>query len=137
MTGQQAEPAGASASGGCNGAVSFAAGRNIAMKLPIGRYRDTVAFYRDVLGLPVEVRSETTAVVSFGPMRLWLDRVAELEQAELWLEVETDDVAAAAARLAAAGIEQVPPAETLPEGFEGFWVRNPAGLIHLVAAIGG
>ena len=37
---------------------------------------------------------ETTAF-EFGASTLWIDRVASMSQAELWLEIVTDDTAAA------------------------------------------
>ncbi|MCP2332161.1 hypothetical protein G443_002431 [Actinoalloteichus cyanogriseus DSM 43889] len=43
----------------------FRGGPNIAMKLPAARFDDTVAFYRDVLGLHVtEEPSAATGMVS-------------------------------------------------------------------------
>ena len=116
---------------------NFAAGRNIAMKLPADSYDETVAFYRDVLGLPVEIRDAETAIVTFGAIRLWLDRVAGLAQPEMWLEVETDDTAAAARLLQDAGIARADPVDPLREGLDAFWVRSPSGVMHLIAAIGG
>ncbi len=117
--------------------AKFAAGRNIALKLPADHYAETLSFYRDVLGFPVEIRDPMTAIVTFGPIRLWLDQVPGLGQPELWLEIETDDVKAASRRLAAAGIDRADAIEPLPEKLDGFWVRSPAGMVHLIAAIGG
>jgi catechol 2,3-dioxygenase-like lactoylglutathione lyase family enzyme len=114
----------------------FAGGRNIAMRVPAHQFDATLAFYRDALGLPVETMADGTPVVEFGEMRLWLDRSAPMSQAELWLELATDDVNKAAAGLARAGVARCDGVETLPDGFRGFWVVNPAGIVHLVAEPG-
>jgi catechol 2,3-dioxygenase-like lactoylglutathione lyase family enzyme len=53
----------------------FRGGRNIALKLPARHYAEMLAFYRDVLGLPVVHEGESGAVIDLGPIRLWLDRV--------------------------------------------------------------
>ncbi|MFW6077412.1 MAG: VOC family protein, partial [Hyphomicrobiales bacterium] len=103
------------------------------MKLPPERFDPTLAFYRDVLGLPVESRGPGTAVVTFGPMRLWLDRVPTVSQAEIWLEIEATSAAAAAGWLENAGVTRCDDIEPLPEGFQGFWIKNPADIVHLLA----
>lgn len=118
----------------------FEAGRNIAMKVPEHEYEATVAFYRDVLALPMidgTMRSSTESVrFDFGGKVLWIDRVAALSQAEIWLEVLTDDIAAAAAHLARHGCVRRDGIEPLPDGFQGFWISAPPNVIHLVAAVG-
>lgn len=112
--------------------VKFSAGRNIAMKIPPHQYEATVQFYRDVLGLP-EIGEHAPAVgFRFGGNNLWLDRVVGLSQAETWLEVVTDDIEAAAAHLAAAGVVRCDEIEPLPAGMQAFWVSSPAAIIHLV-----
>jgi catechol 2,3-dioxygenase-like lactoylglutathione lyase family enzyme len=112
---------------------SFEAGRNIAMKLPLRAYDATLAFYRDTLGLPVRRESESGAVVEFGSMTLWLDRIAGQSQTDLWLEVTAPDTEAAARYLRARGVTICNEVEALPEGFDGFWIAAPSGTIHLVA----
>lgn len=116
----------------------FEAGRNIAMKVPEHEYDATVAFYRDVLSLPVinEPASSSSASVrfEFGGKVLWVDRVATLSQAEVWLEICTDDVAAAAVHLARHGCVRRDGIEPLPDGFNGFWISAPPNVIHLIAA---
>jgi len=119
----------------------FSGGKNIAMKVPPHQWQDAVAFYRDVLGLRViehdPADSATpTAVFEFGANRLWIDRVETLSQAEIWLEVETDDLEAAAAYLKAAGVARRDEIEPLAEGFPGFWISSPASIIHLVVKAG-
>ena len=110
----------------------FRPGRNIAMKLPERLFIETLAFYRDTLGLEVE-ENDSGALVRFGAMRLHLDRLPHQSQTDLWLQVETDDVAAAQAHLAAKGVVRCDEVERLPDGFPGFWIAAPSGTIHLVA----
>lgn len=111
----------------------FAGGRNIAMKVPAHQWEATVAFYRDVLRLEVLPNDGPSAAFRFGEACLWIDRCAQLSQAEIWLEVQTDDLAAATERLAAANVVRCDAIEPLPAGFKGFWIVNPAGIVHLVA----
>ncbi len=116
--------------------VNFAGGRNIAMKVPPHLWEATVRFYRDVLALEI-IEQATTVPMSvafeFGANRLWIDRVDGLSQAELWLELTADDVQAAAEHLKSAGVVRRDEIEQLPAGFEGFWIQNPAAIIHLVS----
>lgn len=112
---------------------TFRGGRNIALKTPAHQYEAGVAFYRDVLDLPQLDSHAESEVFEFGPLILWVDRMERLSQAEIWLEVVTDDTAAADAHLEAAGVDRVDAIEPLPEGFEGFWIVSPAGLVHLLA----
>ncbi|MDX1541751.1 MAG: hypothetical protein R3349_10145 [Geminicoccaceae bacterium] len=113
--------------------VAFRGGRNIALKTPAHQYQASVAFYRDVLRLRPLASHDQSEAFEFGPLVLWIDRMERLSQAEVWLEVVADDLAAAAAELDAAGVDRVDAIEPLPEGFQGFWIVNPAGLVHLLA----
>ena len=110
----------------------FAAGRNIAIKVPPHQFEATVSFYRDVLGLAESRRQAASIAFEFGANRLWIDRVAGMSQAETWLEVVTNDLDAAAWQLAAAGVVRCDDIEPLPAGMQGFWVTSPAAIIHLV-----
>jgi hypothetical protein len=111
----------------------FKAGRNIAMKVPSHLYEATVAFYRDVIALPPLTAHDPAVVFAFGDKQLWIDRVPFLSQAEVWLEVVTDDLAAAETALEDWGVVRCDEIEPLPDGFHGFWIANPASIIHLVA----
>lgn len=113
--------------------MSFRGGRNLAMKVPPHRWEETVAFYERTLGLPVHRREPASVAFDFGSNVLWIDRVEHLSRAEVWLEVVTDDVPSAATLLAAAGVARCDAVESLPAGFEGFWVVSPADVVHLVA----
>lgn len=112
--------------------VNFAAGRNIAMKLPPHLYEATLKFYRDVLGLKQITEHPPSVGFEFGSINLWLDRVPGISQAETWLEVVTNDIAAASEHLKAAGVVRCDEIEPLPLGFQGFWVSSPASIIHLI-----
>ncbi len=117
---------------------AFRPGKNIAMKVPAHEYDNTVAFYRDVLGFKPKSAGSPDAFESiafeFGDKNLWIDRIAGLSQAEVWLEIETDDREAAADYLAGMGCTRRDEIEPLPEAFSGFWISNPANIIHLVVA---
>jgi catechol 2,3-dioxygenase-like lactoylglutathione lyase family enzyme len=116
-----------------NRTPKFAAGHNIAMKIPSHEFSRTVEFYRDILGLPLIEEEVPNIVFEFGGMRLWLDKVDHISQAEIWLEIESNDVEAAAEYLKGHGLTRRDDIEPLPEGFKGFWISNPANIIHLVS----
>ncbi len=113
---------------------AFKGGRNVAIKVPEHAFELTVAFYRDTLGLPLVYDAAGTKAFDFGPIRLWIDRMAHLAQAEMWLELIAPDTAKAAAHLAAAGVVRCDEVERLPPDLDGFWILNPAGIVHLVCA---
>lgn len=111
--------------------ASFQAGSNIAIKVPAHRHAETVAFYRDVVRLPMVEERGDTAVFEFGPMRLWLDRVEHQSQTDVWLELRTGDLDAATAILATAGApirDGLEPLGDLPA----HWVSDPAGVVLLL-----
>lgn len=110
----------------------FEGGIDIAMKVPPDQFDATVAFYRDVIGLdPIVDKPPATGFV-LGPNRLWIDEVPQFSQAEVWLELFTDDFSAAAERLEEAGVTRCDQIEPLPEGFRGGWITSPASIIHMV-----
>mmetsp|Transcript_5592 Transcript_5592/g.9835 ORF Transcript_5592/g.9835 Transcript_5592/m.9835 type:complete len:124 (-) Transcript_5592:55-426(-) len=114
---------------------TFAGGKNIAMKVPPHQYDTTVAFYRDVLGLEQIGGPAGDAVgFVFGSNNLWIDKVPAMSQAELWLEIVTDDTAEAAKVLEKANVVRCDEIEDLGRDFDGYWVSSPAAIIHLVNA---
>jgi hypothetical protein len=118
--------------------AKFEAGKNIAMKVPPHQYEATVSFYRDVLGFEQIGGPAGDAIgFRFGASNLWIDRVPGMSQAELWLEVVTDDTAGAARILAEKGISRCDEIEKLGTGFDGFWISSPCSIIHLVDAKSG
>ena len=116
----------------------FRPGPNMAMKVPSHEYAATVAFYRDVLGLPTidaPADSSTESVrFTFGDKVLWIDRVAGMSQAEIWLEIVTENPDEAAAFLSQHGCARRDEIEPLTENVTGFWVSSPCNIIHLVTA---
>ncbi len=116
----------------------FKPGKNIAMKVPAHEFDRTVAFYRDILGFTqTEADSPDqfdSVTFDFGGKNLWIDKVAGLSQAEVWLEVETNDIERAAAYLESAGCARRDEIEPLPDTFAGFWICSPSNIIHLVVA---
>lgn len=114
--------------------LRFSAGRNIAMKVPSHEYSRTVEFYKDVIGLPLIDREAESVIFQFGDKRLWIDREDQISRAEIWLEIVTNDVESAEKHLRNKGVIRRNRIEELPEGFEGFWITNPADIIHLVSS---
>ncbi|MDR2877507.1 MAG: hypothetical protein LBV36_05655 [Chromatiales bacterium] len=116
----------------------FSAGRNLAMKVPAHEHERTLSFYRDVLGLRqlagAAPGSAKTAAFEFSDKVLWIDEVSGISQAELWLEIITDDIELAAQYLHDHDCVRRDDIESLPEGFRGFWLSSPANIIHLIAA---
>ncbi len=112
----------------------FRGGPNIAIKTPPGDYIKTVMFYRDTLGLEVLSEGDGSVSFAFGAMRLWVDSVDAISQAEVWLEVVANNVPNAEDRLARDGVRRCDEIERLPLDFDGFWIANPAGIVHLVAS---
>lgn len=55
-----------------------------------------------------------------------------LNQAETWLEVRTNDLAAAEAHLTSAQVVRCDEIEPLPDGFNLLWIADPASIVHLV-----
>lgn len=117
--------------------TTFQGGKNIAMKVPPHQHDATVRFYAEILGLErIGGPSGDAVGFRFGPNNLWIDRVPGMSQAELWLEIVTDDTAAAAAALAEAGVVRCDAIEPLG-GLDGLWISSPAAIIHLVDARAG
>ena len=114
------------------GKAAFRGGIDIAQKVPHHQHAAVVAFYRDVIGLP-EITDRPPAVgFQLAGNRLWIDPMTTLSQAEVWLELYTDDFTAAADRLTGVQVVRCDPIEPLDEGFRGGWFLNPAGIVHMV-----
>ena len=114
----------------------FTPGKNIAMKVPLHEFDSTVSFYREILGFEViDARSteETKSVkFRFGDKILWIDKLSGISQAEIWLEIVTDDIEAASKYFEENQCIRRDEIEPLPPGFNGFWLANPSNIIHLV-----
>ena len=110
----------------------FSGGATIAIKCPSHTYEQTVAFYRDTLGLPLLEEEKDGCIFQFGPNRLWIDSVPNLSHPDIWLELETNDTEAAASFLKVHGIARRDEVEQLTQDFNGFFISAPNGVIHLV-----
>src|SRR4029077_230568 len=110
----------------------FSGGATIAIKCPSHTYEQTVAFYRDTLGLPLIEEEKDGCIFQFGPNRLWIDSVPNLSHPDVWLELETNDTEAAASFLKIHGVSRRDEVEQLREDFNGFFISAPNGVIHLV-----
>jgi len=107
-------------------------GINIAMKVPSHQYEATLAFYRDVVGLePFDDKAPARGFL-LGPNRLWIDEAPGYSQAEVWLELFTDDFPAVAKHFETSGVTRCDAIEPLPDGFKGGWISNPANIVHMV-----
>ncbi|MCS5562991.1 VOC family protein [Marinobacter sp.] len=116
--------------------ADFQPGRNIAMKIPAHEYESTVRFYREVLRFRelTGSKADDTPRFEFGDKVLWLDRVAGLSQAEIWLEVIASDIDEASAYFRQQGCSRCDEIEPLPESMKAFWIASPSNIIHLVSS---
>ncbi len=115
---------------------NFRPGKNIALKIPPCEFEKTLGFYRDVLGLRELGECGGSLGFDFDGKQIWLDCVETLSRAEIWLEIRADDEVAAAKYFEACGVIRCDAIEKLPADFEGFWIANAAGLVHLVSCGG-
>jgi hypothetical protein len=114
----------------------FTPGNNIAIKVPAHEYEGTVSFYRDILGFEqIEVGSSDNldgVSFRFGDKNLWIDKIPGISQAEIWLEVITDDLDKAAEYLNDRHCNRRDEIEPLPDNVKGFWISSPSNIIHLI-----
>ncbi len=112
------------------------AGKNIAMKVPAKDFESTVYFYQHVLGFEtVDIDSPDnfdSVAFAFGSMHLWIDKIDSIDKAEIWLEIDTDNYQKTAQYLEQQGVERCDEVEPLPADFKGCWIKNPAGIVHLL-----
>ncbi|WP_226782892.1 VOC family protein [Oceaniglobus trochenteri] len=104
------------------------AGKNIAIKVPLHRWEETVAFYRDKVGLPVARELENSTGFAFGSLTLWIDRVAHQSQVDVWIELFDDDPDAALRRLGSPCRDELEPLTDVT----GHWTSDPAGTVILL-----
>lgn len=103
-------------------------GRNIAIKVPLHRYEETVAFYRDRVGLPVTRTMEDSTGFGFGELMLWIDRVPHQSQQDVWLELFSDAPTEALEALGSPRRDELEPLDSVT----GHWTSDPAGTVLLV-----
>ena len=114
----------------------FNPGKNIAIKVPSHEFESMVNFYKVILGLkqkdahsPDEFDS---IAFEFGDKNLWVDKISGISQAEVWLEIETDNAVEAKRYFEKEGCIIRNEIEPLPPSFNGFWLSSPSNTIHLV-----
>ncbi|PXW74600.1 hypothetical protein BZA02_12213 [Ruegeria sp. P4] len=103
-------------------------GKNIAIKVPLHRWEETVAFYRDKVGLSVARELEESTGFEFGAMTLWIDRVPAQSQTDVWIELFDDDPDAALTRLESPCRDELEPLTNVT----GHWTSDPAGTVILL-----
>lgn len=117
----------------------FNPGKNIAIKVPAHEFDKMVNFYKVILGLKQKTASSPDAPHSvafeFGDKNLWVDKVSGISQAEIWLEIVTDDAIAAKNYFESQGCTIRNEIELLPPGFNGFWLSSPSNTIHLISGL--
>ena len=101
------------------------------MKVPAHQFDATVESYRQ-LGIPVLAQSSSSVLFQFGPTHLHVDKIENIERAEIWLELVVSDANAAAAVVEHAKFERCDDVEQLPKDYPGFWVTSPSSIVHLV-----
>lgn len=103
-------------------------GQNIAIKVPLHKWDETVAFYRDRLGLAVTRELENSTGFEFNGFTLWIDKVPHQSQTDVWLELFTDDPNRALGGLGSPRRDELEPLT----GVTGLWTSDPAGVVLLL-----
>jgi len=103
-------------------------GRNIAIKVPLHKWDETVAFYRDRVKLSVINELPNSVAFSFGSMTLWIDKVEKQSQVDVWLELLTDEPDKALQTLESPMRDELEPLDDV----NGHWTSDPAGVVLLV-----
>lgn len=103
-------------------------GKNIAIKVPLYKWDETVAFYRDRVGLAVVRELQNSVGFAFGSMTLWIDRVERQSQTDVWLELFSDDPDKALEKLHGPRRDELEPLDEV----NGLWTSDPAGVVLLV-----
>jgi hypothetical protein len=103
-------------------------GKNIAVKVPLHKWQESVAFYRDRAGLRSIRQSADTVAFELGAMTLWIDRVEKQSQVDVWLELFSDEPDQALLQLGSPVRDELEPLD----GVNGHWTSDPAGVVLLV-----
>jgi len=104
------------------------AGKNIAIKVPLHKWLETVAFYRDRVGLEPVWETPNTVAFAFGEMTLWIDRVERQSQVDVWLELFSEDPDQALSHLGSPRRDELEPLDDV----NGHWTSDPAGVVLLL-----
>lgn len=103
--------------------------RNLAfVELTVADWSASVAWYRDVLGLEVQLLDEVGAfaLLRAGGGRLAL-KAGKPEPGSVLVTFEVDDLPAELSRLAAHGVVPESPLKASPEGYRRALLRDPDG----------
>ncbi|MEM6464766.1 MAG: hypothetical protein AAF724_22940 [Pseudomonadota bacterium] len=103
-------------------------GKNIAIKVPLFRWEEAVAYYRDKVWLAVRKQLADSIGFAFGDMTLWIDRVKTQSQVDVWLELFTDDPENSLSSLGSPKRDEIEPLN----GVDGHWTSDPAGVVLLL-----
>ncbi|MDH5452991.1 MAG: hypothetical protein OEY05_08560 [Paracoccaceae bacterium] len=103
-------------------------GKNIAIKVPLYKWEETVAFYRDLVGLTPKKELDGSVAFAFGEMTLWIDRVERQSQVDIWLEFLSNDPDQALEELNSPVRDELEPLGDV----QGHWTSDPAGVVLLV-----
>lgn len=104
-------------------------GSNIALKVPLYKWDETVAFYRDKVGLEVVKRTDDAVAFQFGEIVLWIDRVVRQSQVDVWLELRANDATEALDHLGSPQRDELEPLGDV----KGHWTSDPAGVVLLIS----
>ncbi|WP_163581902.1 hypothetical protein [Gracilibacillus saliphilus] len=103
-------------------------GNNIAIKIPKYKFEETVAFYKDVLGLPHKGTEANSVAFEFGSSTLWLDCMENYAQQDVWLELKSSRLEETSQLFNKVKIPRRDEVE-IHEHSAGFWISDPAGTI--------
>lgn len=103
-------------------------GKNIAIKVPLHKWQETVAFYRDNVGLQIAKELKNSTGFVFGDMTLWIDRVERQSQVDVWLELFADNPDRALDHLKSPRRDELEPLDDVA----GHWTSDPAGVVLLL-----
>ncbi|NJM83507.1 MAG: hypothetical protein HC844_14450 [Tabrizicola sp.] len=103
-------------------------GKNTAIKVPLHKWQETVAFYRDRVGLQPIRETPDTVAFALGSMTLWIERVERQSQVDVWLELFSDDADQALTHLGSPRRDELEPLD----GVNGHWTSDPSGVVLLL-----
>ncbi|QQT26476.1 VOC family protein [Sphingobacterium spiritivorum] len=117
--------------------MKITGGKNIAIKVPVSKYQETVDFYTLTLGLqaseiltPDHPTVKKSTKVVFGDNTLWLDATEQVSRTEAWFELLTDHLAETEAHLQRANIAFEDDLEQIPAHMH--WIKDPIGNVFIL-----
>lgn len=117
--------------------MKITGGKNIAIKVPVSKYQETVDFYTRTLGLqaseihtPDHPTVKKSTKVVFGDNTLWLDATEQVSRTEAWFELQTDNLAETEEHLQRANIAFEDDLEQIPAHMH--WIKDPIGNVFIL-----